>query len=136
MHPSGATDTEIVAGALRLVLDTAMQFTVDHIGLPARDPQKLKDWYVGTLDGKLVYADGKTPPAFFVALVDDIEDFVAHVSTQRRGGAKNSGKLNELFQAHPFRPSPGRKLQFCERRVQCGFRPIFLQQLEHHLPPL
>jgi len=45
-----------------------MNFSVEHLGLPARDPAALKDWYLWTLDGRLVYADGQTPPAFFVQL--------------------------------------------------------------------
>jgi catechol 2,3-dioxygenase-like lactoylglutathione lyase family enzyme len=45
-----------------------MNFSVEHLGLPARNPEALKDWYLKTLDGKLVYADGQTPPAFFVKL--------------------------------------------------------------------
>jgi glyoxylase I family protein len=45
-----------------------MNFSVEHLGLPARDPVALKDWYLKTLDGMLVYADGQTPPAFFVKL--------------------------------------------------------------------
>ena len=46
----------------------SMNFSVEHLGLPARDPAALKDWYVNTLRAKLVFADGKSPPAFFVQL--------------------------------------------------------------------
>lgn len=45
-----------------------MNFSVEHLGLPARDTVATKDWYVRTLDGKMVFTDGKTPPAFFVQL--------------------------------------------------------------------
>jgi len=45
-----------------------MQFSVEHLGLPARDPAALADWYVRTLDATLAYTDGETPPAFFVQL--------------------------------------------------------------------
>jgi glyoxylase I family protein len=45
-----------------------MQFTPEHLGLPARDPTALRDWYVSRLEAKLVYADGQTPPAYFVRL--------------------------------------------------------------------
>jgi glyoxylase I family protein len=45
-----------------------MNFTVEHIGLAARNPIALKDWYVRTLGGKVIFDDGRTPPAFFVEL--------------------------------------------------------------------
>jgi glyoxylase I family protein len=45
-----------------------MNFTVEHIGLAARNPVALKDWYVRTLGGKVIFDDGRTPPAFFVEL--------------------------------------------------------------------
>jgi glyoxylase I family protein len=45
-----------------------MNFIVEHLGLPARNPIALKDWYVKTLDARLVFDNGQTPPAFFLAL--------------------------------------------------------------------
>ncbi|MCU0785008.1 MAG: VOC family protein [Verrucomicrobia bacterium] len=43
-----------------------MNFSVEHLGLPARDPVATKDWYVRILGGKMIFTDGKTPPCFFV----------------------------------------------------------------------
>ena len=45
-----------------------MQFIVEHLGLPARNPPALKDWYVKTLGAKLVFTNGQTPPAFLLSL--------------------------------------------------------------------
>jgi glyoxylase I family protein len=45
-----------------------MQFSVEHIGLPARNPAELKDWYVQMLNGKIIFESGTTPPAFFVQI--------------------------------------------------------------------
>ena len=45
-----------------------MNFTVEHLGLPARNPVALKDWYVRVLDAKLEFDNGQTPPAFFLSL--------------------------------------------------------------------
>lgn len=45
-----------------------MNFSVEHLGLPAIDPIALKDWYMEKFDAELVYADGATPPAFFVRM--------------------------------------------------------------------
>jgi glyoxylase I family protein len=45
-----------------------MDFSIEHLGLPARDPVVTKDWYVRTLDGQMVFTDGAIPPTFFVRL--------------------------------------------------------------------
>ena len=45
-----------------------MNFTVEHLGLPARDPAALKDWYVRMLGARLAFANDQTPPAFLLAL--------------------------------------------------------------------
>src|SRR6266850_8493497 len=45
-----------------------MSFSVEHLGLAARNPMALKDWYVSTLGGKVIFTDGQTPPIFFVQL--------------------------------------------------------------------
>jgi glyoxylase I family protein len=41
---------------------------VEHVGLPARDPAALKDWYERILGAKVVFNNGHTPPAFLLAL--------------------------------------------------------------------
>ncbi len=45
-----------------------MNYSVEHLGLAARDTAALKDWYVKTFGGKMIFTDGKTPAAFFVKL--------------------------------------------------------------------
>ena len=45
-----------------------MKFIPEHLGLPARNPLRLKNWYVRVLGAKLVFDNGETPPAFFVSL--------------------------------------------------------------------
>jgi glyoxylase I family protein len=45
-----------------------MTFSLEHLGLPARDPIALKDWYVKTLDAKVVFHNGQTPPMFLLTL--------------------------------------------------------------------
>lgn len=44
-----------------------MRITVEHIGIPARDPKALVDWYVQTLGAKQLSFSGDGPP-FFVEL--------------------------------------------------------------------
>jgi glyoxylase I family protein len=45
-----------------------MNFVPEHVGLAAKDPAALKDWYVHVLGAKLILDPRETPPAFFVAL--------------------------------------------------------------------
>jgi glyoxylase I family protein len=45
-----------------------VNFSVEHLGLPARDPAALRDWYVHMLGGKVVFDNGQQPPAFLLAL--------------------------------------------------------------------
>ena len=45
-----------------------MKISVEHLGLPARNPHALKDWYITVLGAEVVFDNGQTPPAFFLAL--------------------------------------------------------------------
>ena len=45
-----------------------MNFSVEHLGLPASDPAALKDWYVRMLGAKVVFDNNQAPPAFLLAL--------------------------------------------------------------------
>jgi glyoxylase I family protein len=45
-----------------------MNFSVEHIGIPATDPVVLKNWYVRVLGARPVWDNGQTPPSFLVAL--------------------------------------------------------------------
>ncbi len=45
-----------------------MNFSVEHFGLPARDPAALKDWYARMLAVKVVFSNNHTRPAFLLEL--------------------------------------------------------------------
>jgi glyoxylase I family protein len=45
-----------------------LKFSVEHLGLPARDTVALKDWYVRVLGARLRFDNRQTPPAFFLEL--------------------------------------------------------------------
>lgn len=45
-----------------------LNYSVEHLGLPARDTVALKDWYVRVLGARLRFDNGQTPPAFFLEL--------------------------------------------------------------------
>jgi catechol 2,3-dioxygenase-like lactoylglutathione lyase family enzyme len=44
-----------------------MKISVEHIGLPARNPSALKDWYVDALGAKVIHDNGQSPPAYLLA---------------------------------------------------------------------
>ena len=58
-----------------------------------RDTVVTKDWYVRTLDGKMVFTDGKTPPAFFVQLPGGVlvEIYQANSSLKETADNKLAG---------------------------------------------
>jgi glyoxylase I family protein len=41
---------------------------LEHIGLAARDPVALKDWYQRVLGAELVFSNDQSPPAFLLRL--------------------------------------------------------------------
>ena len=45
-----------------------MNFSVEHLGLAARDTVGLKDWYVNVLGAQIIFTDNASPPTFFVQL--------------------------------------------------------------------
>lgn len=46
---------------------SALNYTVEHIGFPARHPQVLQDWYARVLDGEVIWQDAAVP-VYFVRL--------------------------------------------------------------------
>jgi glyoxylase I family protein len=43
-------------------------FSLEHIGLAARDTTALKDWYERTLGARVKFCNGEKPPAYFIEL--------------------------------------------------------------------
>ena len=55
------------SAAPSLVKMTA-QFSLEHIGLAAKDTTALKDWYVRTLGACMIFQNTDSPPAYFLEL--------------------------------------------------------------------
>ncbi|MEW6161644.1 MAG: VOC family protein [Verrucomicrobiota bacterium] len=47
-----------------------MNYSVEHIGLAARNTTALRDWYVRVLSANEIFCDEKKPPAYFLQLHD------------------------------------------------------------------
>ena len=69
-----------------------MNFSIEHLGLPARDPAGLRDWYARTLGAKLVFDTNGSPP-YMLSLANGamIEIYQADCSLPETGNNKLSG---------------------------------------------
>ncbi|MGD0252679.1 MAG: VOC family protein [Verrucomicrobiota bacterium] len=47
-----------------------MNFSVEHIGVPAADSVALKNWYERVLGARVIWDNGQQPPTFIIALAD------------------------------------------------------------------
>ncbi len=45
-----------------------MNFSVEHIGIPAADSVALKNWYERVLGAQVIWDNGQQPPTFMIAL--------------------------------------------------------------------
>lgn len=78
-----------------------MNFSVEHIGIPATDPVALKNWYGRVLGAQPVWDNGQTPPSILIAMA--------------------SGAMLEIYPAN-VAPNPGRG-----DNQQAGFRHVALR---------
>ena len=46
--------------------NSPMNFSLEHLGLSAREPATLKDWYVKTLGATVTFDNRQTPPMFLL----------------------------------------------------------------------
>ena len=70
-----------------------MSFSVEHLGLPARDPNALQEWYRRVLGAKLIYDNAAVPQAFFIELDGGLmlEIFEAYFSLKETGDNRLAG---------------------------------------------
>jgi glyoxylase I family protein len=45
-----------------------MIFSLEHLGLAARNTPALRDWYINTLSAELLFSNNENPPAFLLRL--------------------------------------------------------------------
>jgi glyoxylase I family protein len=57
-----------------------MIFSIEHLGLAARNTPSLRDWYINTLGAELLFSNNENPPAFLLRLPGGaiIEIYPAH----------------------------------------------------------
>ena len=71
-----------------------MNFSIEHIGVPAADTDALKNWYVNVLGARLIWENGQNPPTFLIAPAGGawLEIYPANVTSNAgRGDNKLAG---------------------------------------------
>lgn len=68
-------------------------FSVEHLGLAARDPQSLAAWYVHVLGGREVWRNSEQPPAIFIGLPGGpiVEIYPTQQSVPQTGDNRTAG---------------------------------------------
>jgi catechol 2,3-dioxygenase-like lactoylglutathione lyase family enzyme len=70
-----------------------MNFSIEHIAVPAAQPAALKDWYVRVLGARSVWDNGQSPPTCLIALPGGVmlEIYAAETVLAERGDNKLAG---------------------------------------------
>lgn len=67
-----------------------MEFSLEHIGLLARDPEALQKWYVNTLGAKVEFASSSKPPGYLVRLPGGVMFEIGAAASFQNDPANNS----------------------------------------------
>jgi len=118
-----------------------VNFTVEHLGLPARDPVALKDWYERMLGTRVVFCNHQTPPAFLLALPGQlmIEIYGGDSSLPQTSDNKLSGwrhvalRVDSLDAAKAELEQRGLKFTEGVKPAGGGGRVLFFQDPEGNL---
>lgn len=70
-----------------------MNFSLEHIAIPAANPAALRDWYIRVLGARPVWDNGQNPPVCLFALPGGawIEIYAAEAPLAERGNNKLGG---------------------------------------------
>ena len=74
------------------LVEKTMNFSIEHIAVPAANPAALKDWYVRVLGARPVWDNGQNPPVCLIALPGAwLEIYAAEAPLAERGNNKLAG---------------------------------------------
>jgi catechol 2,3-dioxygenase-like lactoylglutathione lyase family enzyme len=69
-----------------------MNFSIEHIAVPAAHPAALRDWYVRVLGARPIWDNGQNPPVCLIALSGAwLEIYAAEKPLAERGNNKLAG---------------------------------------------
>ena len=117
-----------------------MNFSVEHIAIPAANPVALKNWYERVLDAKLVFVNGQNPPAYLVSLGNLwFEIYAMETPLPGRGDNKLAGfrhlalRVDSLDAAKAELEKRGVTFSEAERPAAGGGRVLFFEDCEGNL---
>jgi catechol 2,3-dioxygenase-like lactoylglutathione lyase family enzyme len=118
-----------------------LNFTAEHIGLPALDPAALKDWYVRVLGANLIFENNQTPPAFFVKLPGGLmlEIYQAETSIDTTSNNSLAGwrhlalQVESIEQARAMLEAKGVNFSEPVKPAGGGGRVLFFRDAENNL---
>jgi glyoxylase I family protein len=118
-----------------------MHISIEHLGLPARDPAALKDWYEKALGGETIFATDGDSPAFFVRLDGGavLEIYQAASSLDATRDNKLAGLRHLALKVEAIEPAKTlleqRGVKFTEviKPAGGGGRVLFFSDLEGNL---
>ena len=118
-----------------------MNFSAEHLALPALEPAILKDWYVVVLDAKLIFENGQTPHAYFLALPGGLMLEIYHTALALKETANNSLagwrhlalRVDSIEQAQALLETRGVKFTDPIKTAGGGGRVLFFRDAEHNL---
>jgi glyoxylase I family protein len=123
-----------------LIFNGGMNFTIEHIAIPAADPVALKNWYMRVLDARLIWERGVDSPAFLIALGNAwIEIYESEKDFTERGNNNLAGwrhvalRVESLEAARAELETRGVKFSNEVRPAGGGGRVLFFEDGEGNL---
>jgi glyoxylase I family protein len=117
-----------------------MNFSVEHIAIPATNPEAMKNWYERVLGANLVFHDGQNPPACLISLGNVwCEIYAAETPLPGRGNNKLAGFRHVALRVDSLEAAKAelekRGVNFTEeiRPAGGGGRVLFFADLEGNL---
>jgi len=119
-----------------------MNFSVEHIGVPAADSVLLKIWYERVLGARVIWDNGQKPPTFIIAMAGGawLEIYPANAAHNAvRGDNKLAGFRHVALRVDSLDAAKAelekRGVEFTEeiRRAAGGGRVLFFEDCEGNL---
>ena len=117
-----------------------MNFTIEHIAVPAADPAALKEWYLRVLGARLVWDNGQHPPVCLIMLGGAwMEIYVSEKPLAERGNNQLAGwrhvalRVDSLDEARAELTRRGVKFDEEVRPAAGGGTVLFFEDSEGNL---
>ena len=118
-----------------------MNFSIEHLAIPAANPTGLKNWYERVLGARELFDNGQNPPTFLIALPRGgwFEIYAAEATLAERGNNKLAGFRHVALRVESIEAARAelekRGVSFAEeiRPAAGGGRVLFFEDPEGNL---